>query len=70
MWLTLIITCAGIYGMNLVYRSITDGGLVEGIVGGILLGLCVYAIGTPLALAYLLKRQAKRVTKAGISSRA
>jgi len=65
MWVTMLLCFAGIYGMNLVYRALTQGGSWMGAIGAILLASCVYAVGTPLAAAYVMKRQVKKNSHVG-----
>lgn len=56
-WLALLISCLGTYGMSLVYRSLTGGGLGRGLIGVALLSTAVVIVGTPLARErYLRKR--------------
>ena len=66
MWLALLISLLGIYGMNLVYLSLTQGGLVRGLIGAVLLAFAVVVVGTPLAMErYLRKQMQSRKTATG-----
>ncbi|MCF8564264.1 hypothetical protein LLE49_05845 [Alicyclobacillus tolerans] len=56
-WLALIVSLAGIYGMKLVYLSLTQGGWVRGLLGAVLLVASVVFVGTPLAIARYLRKQ-------------
>lgn len=65
-WLALLISCFGIYGMNLVYRSLTQGGLARALIGAALLSVAVVLVGTPLALERYLRKQMRdrnKITK-------
>ena len=62
-WLSLIVSLAGIYGMKLVYLSLTQGGWVRGLLGAVLLVASVVFVGTPLAFARYLRKQMRE--KAG-----
>lgn len=62
-WLAALLSVVGIFGMNLLYTSITHGGLVKGIIGGILLVLATVAVGTPLAFARLLRKESHEKRK-------
>ena len=55
-WLALVLSFVGIIGMNLVYQSLTSGGVVKGVIGGVLLVLGVITVGTPLAFARMYRK--------------
>lgn len=56
-WLALLISLLGIYGMNLVYLSLTAGGWLRGVIGAVLLSVAVVLVGTPLAVARYIRKQ-------------
>ncbi len=57
LWLALLLSFVGIVGMNLVYGSLTHGGLVKGLIGGLLLAIGVVTVGTPLAFARIQRKK-------------
>lgn len=59
-WLAVLLSIVGIAGMNLLYQSITDGGFTRGIIGGVLLVITIVLVGTPLAFARTLRKEAGR----------
>lgn len=56
-WLVVLLSIVGIVGMNLIYTSLTNGGFIKGIIGGILLFIATVVLGTPLAFAQKLRKQ-------------
>lgn len=56
-WMTLVITVLGIYGMNLVYKAVTDGAWGAGLVGAVLLAATVGLLGTPLAYSRIVRKE-------------
>lgn len=62
-WLALILSFIGIVGMNLVYQSVTSGGLARGIMGTILLIIGVVSVGTPLAFARIVRKEQRAKEK-------
>lgn len=63
-WLAVVLSFLGIFGMNLVYESFTKGGLLEGVIGAILLVVSVVAVGTPLAMARMIRKEHRDRQKA------
>lgn len=57
LWLALILSLVGIVGMNLVYESLSHGGLFKGLIGGFLLAIGVVTVGTPLAFARIQRKK-------------
>ncbi|WP_332237588.1 hypothetical protein [Sporolactobacillus sp. KGMB 08714] len=62
-WLALLLSAVGIVGMNLLYTSITDGGLIKGMIGALLLVTAMVAVGTPLAFARMLRKEIREKRK-------
>lgn len=59
LWATLLVTAAGVYGTNLVYQSVLNGGIVRGLMGGLLLATAMLVVGTPFAFAQMVRKDAR-----------
>ena len=64
-WLTLVVTGLGIYGTGTVYRALTGAQpAADGLIGLAVMLLAVLVLGTPLAMAWQMRRRSKRTRSA------
>ncbi|QQE78746.1 hypothetical protein [Alicyclobacillus sp. SO9] len=59
LWFAALVSVVGIIGMRLLYGAFTKGWVVMGLIGAVLLTAAVIVVGTPLAYAQYVRREAK-----------
>lgn len=58
MWLVILLMGFGIYGTSLLYQSVSGtGSWGYGLIGLAIMLLCVLILGTPLAMARIVRKQ-------------
>jgi len=61
MWLVILVMCAGVYGTSMIYHALfLAGSWGSGLIGLATMLLCVLILGTPLAMARIMRKKIKQ----------